>query len=84
MKRFIAGAVCPNCRAMDGIYFDQEIGENTIFCVNCDYSDIRATGVSPDDGLPESGVSDKSQKMRSENDSDLLKVTLIDTLESRS
>ena len=38
-KRFIAGAVCPRCGAMDKITMHQEEGVQVKECVACDYTD---------------------------------------------
>jgi uncharacterized protein len=37
--RFIAGAVCPQCRAMDRIVLEQDEGIRRRRCVACGYSD---------------------------------------------
>ena len=34
-KRFIAGAVCPKCRAMDTMALTKENNIETVTCVNC-------------------------------------------------
>lgn len=40
-KRFIAGAVCPKCAAMDKIMmYKNEAGRETRECVACDYLDV--------------------------------------------
>ncbi|BAJ00486.1 conserved hypothetical protein [Shewanella violacea DSS12] len=36
-KRFVAGAKCPKCKAMDSIVLFKEQGVETIECVECDY-----------------------------------------------
>lgn len=38
-RRFIAGAVCPRCSAMDTIVVDQETDLRE--CVSCDFSEAR-------------------------------------------
>lgn len=39
-RRFIAGAVCPRCSALDKIVmYDNEIGERVRECVSCGYRD---------------------------------------------
>ena len=38
-KRFIAGAVCPRCGAMDKITMHEEGGVQVKECVACDYTD---------------------------------------------
>ena len=34
-KRFIAGAICPKCKAMDTMALTKEQGIETITCVSC-------------------------------------------------
>ncbi len=34
-KRFIAGAVCPKCKAMDTMALTKEQGIETVTCVSC-------------------------------------------------
>ncbi len=34
-KRFIAGATCPKCRAMDTMALTKENGVETVTCVSC-------------------------------------------------
>lgn len=34
-KRFIAGAVCPKCKAMDTMALTKENGVETVTCVSC-------------------------------------------------
>lgn len=38
-KRFIAGAVCPKCKAMDKIELMKTSTLQTIECVSCGYTD---------------------------------------------
>ncbi|SDB97528.1 YheV family putative zinc ribbon protein [Acinetobacter boissieri] len=41
-KRFIAGAVCPKCQALDRIIMlTNHLGEEHIECISCDYRDTR-------------------------------------------
>ena len=49
-RRFIAGAVCPRCRAMDKIVvdLDRDIRE----CVSCGYTDERPEAPSAAGELP--------------------------------
>lgn len=49
MKRFIAGAVCPECRAMDRIVVEEHDGERRRRCVSCGYADTigAASGATP-------------------------------------
>jgi len=37
--RFIAGAVCPSCKALDKIAISPD--DNTIYCLNCNYKEHR-------------------------------------------
>ncbi len=34
-KRFIAGAICPKCKAMDTMALTKENAVETVTCVNC-------------------------------------------------
>ena len=34
-KRFIAGAVCPKCKAMDTMALTKELNVEKVTCVNC-------------------------------------------------
>lgn len=36
-KRFIAGAVCPNCKAQDKVFTFEEAGQKWRACVACDF-----------------------------------------------
>jgi uncharacterized metal-binding protein (TIGR02443 family) len=38
-KRFVAGATCPKCRAMDTVMLYFENNVEKIQCVKCDYQD---------------------------------------------
>lgn len=44
-RRFIAGAVCPRCAAMDKLVVDLETDQRE--CVACGFSDARPTGPAP-------------------------------------
>jgi len=48
-RRFIAGAVCPECRAVDRIVLEEADGERRRLCVSCGYSDtmVKEAGVEP-------------------------------------
>jgi uncharacterized metal-binding protein (TIGR02443 family) len=37
--QFIAGAICPSCKAMDSIAINRE--NDQIYCVKCDYKEDR-------------------------------------------
>lgn len=43
-RRFIAGAVCPRCRAMDSIVVDRESDERE--CIACGFSEARPIAAS--------------------------------------
>jgi uncharacterized metal-binding protein (TIGR02443 family) len=46
-KRFIAGAICPQCKSMDSIMLYFENNVEKLQCVKCDYKDVQsATDVS--------------------------------------
>jgi hypothetical protein len=40
-KRFVAGAICPKCKAMDTIMLYFENNVEKLACVKCDYSDVQ-------------------------------------------
>jgi len=44
--RFIAGAVCPQCREMDRIVLEEDDGVRQRRCVACGYSDAMAVSGS--------------------------------------
>jgi uncharacterized metal-binding protein (TIGR02443 family) len=46
-RRFIAGAVCPRCGAMDKIVVD--LDDDTRSCVACDFSEARPQGPPPEE-----------------------------------
>ena len=45
-RRFIAGAVCPQCRAIDRIVVEQLEGGRRRRCVACGHSDTMTGGAS--------------------------------------
>ncbi len=47
-RRFIAGAICPQCRALDRIVLETEGDESRRCCIECDFSEAL-------DGKPELG-----------------------------
>ena len=47
VKRFIAGAVCPRCAAMDRIVMYSENGKQFRECVSCGYRDEMLLQSSP-------------------------------------
>ncbi len=48
-KRFIAGAVCPRCGAMDRIHIYQSGGDQFKACVACDFEEKMMLAVAPDE-----------------------------------
>lgn len=42
-KRFIAGAKCPKCQALDRIVMITTTDDEWIECIECDYTDQRPT-----------------------------------------
>lgn len=46
-KRFIAGAVCPRCGAMDRIHIYESDGEQYKACVACDFEEKMMLTVTP-------------------------------------
>lgn len=48
MKRFIAGASCPQCSQTDSLYFETK-EQDQVFCSRCDYQAQRATELPNDD-----------------------------------
>jgi len=49
-RRFIAGAVCPRCSAMDKIVVDPESDERE--CVACGYSEARPQATASSNEVP--------------------------------
>lgn len=45
--RFIAGAVCPSCRAMDRVVVEEHEGGRRRRCVACGHFDALAQGSGP-------------------------------------
>ncbi|MEQ8858231.1 MAG: YheV family putative metal-binding protein [Pseudomonadales bacterium] len=43
-RKFIAGAVCPECRQMDRIVLEDGDGQRRRRCVNCGHTDTMASG----------------------------------------
>lgn len=39
-RRFIAGAVCPQCRALDRIVLETGGAESRRCCIECDFSEV--------------------------------------------
>ena len=55
-KRFIAGAVCPSCGAMDTIRVFTHAGVEHRECVDCSYSDVMSFEPSLEGQLPEARI----------------------------
>ena len=57
-RRFIAGAVCPECRALDRIVVETDAQESRRSCVECGFSEVlddsSDTGVGTSTNLPPS------------------------------
>ncbi len=51
-KRFIAGAVCPSCAAMDRLVIFEEDGISKRECVACGFTDSQSSNNSPLHELP--------------------------------
>lgn len=50
LRRFIAGARCPRCEAIDTLALEEREGEKVCLCVTCGFSDAleRAAGGADD------------------------------------
>ena len=46
-RRFIAGAKCPKCNAMDRVVMLTTHDDEWIECIECDYTEKRPTHVEP-------------------------------------
>ncbi len=42
VKRFIAGAVCPRCAAMDRVVMYEDEGKQVRECIDCGFRDVMA------------------------------------------
>ena len=61
-KRFIAGAVCPSCGAMDSIrMFRSETERDYRECVECGFSDVMDDSPALEGGLPDARI-DREEK----------------------
>ena len=43
VKRFIAGAVCPRCAAMDRVVMYEDEGQQVRECIDCGFRDVMAS-----------------------------------------
>ena len=70
LRRFIAGATCPGCKAVDTLALSERDGHRVCECVECGFSDAqdRAAG----------GAEDPGNRGLGERNSDLQPVRLID------
>ena len=72
MKRFIAGAVCPECRALDRIVLElRDGGQEWQRCVTCGYESVR-----PDVNQGHIGVPRGKPERRSTNDQKIASQTV--------
>lgn len=55
MKRFIAGASCPECGAEESVYV-LSTDEDTLYCADCGFEQTR-----PDKPAPESQLNENEQ-----------------------
>ena len=55
-KRFIAGAVCPSCGAMDTVRTFTHSGKEHRECVECGYSDVMNFEPTLEGALPEARI----------------------------
>lgn len=51
-RRFIAGAKCPKCDAIDRVVMLTTADDEWIECVECDYTEKRPTHVEPQEPEP--------------------------------
>lgn len=77
-RRFIAGAVCPKCRALDRIVMETDGAKGRRSCVECDFSEdldeASGSGANTGSSLP------ASRLLRPQGDADIepSPVRLID------
>ena len=75
VKRFIAGAVCPRCGAMDTLrVFRVESGQLHRECVDCQFSDSVAQASSLQGAIPETRIAREEKVL----DDDVEIVRLMD------
>ncbi|WP_323846095.1 YheV family putative zinc ribbon protein [Microbulbifer magnicolonia] len=60
-KRFIAGAVCPRCSAMDRIVNYREDGKNYRECIECGFKDEIRLQSSPQEPTTRVTAADKKE-----------------------
>lgn len=47
LRRFIAGAICPACAAVDRLFVDVRDSQQVCECVSCGFQDVRERGALP-------------------------------------
>ena len=52
-RRFIAGAKCPKCEALDRVVMLSSGEDEWIECVECDYTENRPTHINDEPQMPE-------------------------------
>jgi uncharacterized protein len=72
IKRFIAGAVCPKCGAMDRLVIFNEDGKQFRECVNCDFADEMKLS------YPGRELTTRVNRTEEEKNSEISPVKLID------
>lgn len=65
-RRFIAGAVCPRCRAVDRIVVEETAGEKRRHCVSCGHTDtlVREAAAEPSTRLSRRRGAGSSEPVR--------------------
>lgn len=76
-RRFIAGAVCPRCSAMDTIMVHRYEGFDHRECVDCGFSD-RASVDQPREELPTRVNQDRDEKTGAPPVPDVQVVRILD------
>ena len=72
IKRFIAGAVCPSCGAMDTIRVFKHEGLENRECVECIYSNVMNVEISLEGQLPETRILREERVL--ESGTDIIKI----------
>lgn len=63
MKRFIAGASCPECNQTDSLYFETTEREDKVHCTRCEHQSLRG----------ESGVAEEAKTAAKKKDEQKIK-----------
>ncbi len=74
-KRFIAGAKCPGCGAMDKIYMLRSVDRIERHCNQCDFSEILEAPPARDN--EPGGAEDKPEVVREESTSSTAEISAI-------